>query len=628
MSLNKPPNAAGSRTGQHGVLLLAVILGSSLAMGVTWGASRLDTVTRQHATQQLDGVTRLTRLSLEAWFENHVADAELIADAPVVRELVTEMGAAAAPALAHGTHPAQSRFIDYVRPAVERRGYLDCFVVGPDGIVLASLQADRAGAPMPGAEMHRDRFAEALSGRVQFIPQVPVDSANPHALGVSVPVRSSTETIIGLLVLQIDSRAQFTRLTHAGRFGNSVEVYAFDPQGRLLTDTRFDQGLRQVGLIDGRGQGSVFLKMRDPGLDLLKNPSVSSRAEAWPLTTMATQAVRKGDGRDSSGYRNLLGQRVVGAWTYSQQLGIGVGAELDEAEALAAYRALKLALVAVSGLTACLMLALAGAFWLHRARMRRVIAAADAKLEERVAERTRDLANANGRLALEVSERRSSESRLRAVQAMLEETTEKYARLSQIDPLTELANRRRFDEFLEREWRRCIRNRSQMSLLILDFDYFKLFNDTYGHAAGDECLRAIAEVLSAAARRPGDLAARIGGEEFAVVLCDTGAEGALRVARQTHAWIEDLAIEHDTTQVVGVDNVTVSIGVASTQPELTSNPSVLVYHADEALYAAKQNGRNCIRAYESAPDERVDHDETFTRTKSIRSHELMRRTER
>jgi diguanylate cyclase (GGDEF)-like protein len=447
-------------------------------------------------------------------------------------------------------------------------------------------------------------------------------------LAILAPIRASDETVIAVLAIQIDSRQQFSDLAHSGRFGDSAELYAFDEQGRLLTDTRFDNELRRFGLLRRSAPRKTFLHLRDPGFQLSGAPGEIKQSETWPLTRMAEAATRQHRGHDGSGYRNFLGRRVLGSWLFNHELGIGLGIEIAEDEALSGYRTLsRLAMVAFC-LVTCLGLVVAAGFVAYRRRIRRITEDTNATLEQRVVERTRELASANGRLAMEVNERRSSESRLRAVQAMLEETTEKYARLSQIDPLTELANRRRFDEFLEREWRRSIRNNSQISLLWIDVDYFKLFNDTYGHGAGDECLRSVAEVLSAAARRPGDLAARVGGEEFAIVLCDTGTEGALRVARQIHAWIEDLAIEHDTTQVIGVDNVTVSIGVASTQPELTSSPSVLVYHADEALYAAKHAGRNCIRTYESSMTDAVDYDDTQTRIKSLRSHELSTRNYR
>lgn len=253
----------------------------------------------------------------------------------------------------------------------------------------------------------------------------------------------------------------------------------------------------------------------------------------------------------------------------------------------------------------------------QKKQLERHLASATQTLEQRVAERTRVLTRANERLAAEVKELRTTESRLRSAQASLEETTQKYARLSQIDPLTNLANRRKFDEFLEREWRRGVRNKMPLALVLVDVDYFKLFNDTYGHGAGDDCLREVAEVIAAAARRPGDLAARIGGEEFTVLLCDTGTEGALAVAAQIQTAIEQLSIEHETTRVFNTDIVTVSIGVVSMMPAPMIGPSVLVYRADEALYSAKQEGRNCVRCYD-------DHDGNRRSSSTMRAAPALR----
>jgi diguanylate cyclase (GGDEF)-like protein len=264
---------------------------------------------------------------------------------------------------------------------------------------------------------------------------------------------------------------------------------------------------------------------------------------------------------------------------------------------------------------------------LEKYQLEQRLAAATRMLEHGPSERIRALTRANERLAAEVEELRASESRLRSVQVTLEETTEKYARLSAIDPLTNLANRRKFDEFLEREWRRGIRHKLPLSLVLVDVDYFKLFNDTYGHGAGDDCLREVAEVIASAARRPGDLAARIGGEEFTVLLCDTGTEGAMAVAAQIQARIEQLAIEHETTRVPNTDIVTVSIGVVSMLPAPMIGPSVLAYRADEALYSAKQDGRNCIRSYDDIAGDRRSSS-TMSAAPSLRVHEsLGRRTE-
>ena len=164
--------------------------------------------------------------------------------------------------------------------------------------------------------------------------------------------------------------------------------------------------------------------------------------------------------------------------------------------------------------------------------------------------------------------------------------------LSFTDGLTGIANRRRLDQVLESEWKRVARSRTALSLLILDVDYFKRFNDALGHVAGDDCLKRIAACASTAIWRPGDLIARYGGEEFAVVLPETDEEGALEVAERLHRAVAAQAIPHPSSGVGAV--VTVSIGVATAVPALPDAPGTLLRSADEALYRAKQQGRNRI----------------------------------
>jgi diguanylate cyclase (GGDEF)-like protein len=173
--------------------------------------------------------------------------------------------------------------------------------------------------------------------------------------------------------------------------------------------------------------------------------------------------------------------------------------------------------------------------------------------------------------------------------------TEELERLSVMDGLTKIANRRSFDRHLETEWRRLTRTQRPLSLVLGDVDFFKRFNDAYGHCAGDDCLRAVARVFGTHARRAGDLAARYGGEEFVLLLPETTAAGALVVAENVRAAIEALGLEH---RAADLGHVTVSLGVASYFPDTDSPPTALVETADQALYAAKSKGRNRVVAHE------------------------------
>ncbi|MBK1987860.1 diguanylate cyclase [Sphaerospermopsis aphanizomenoides BCCUSP55] len=161
-----------------------------------------------------------------------------------------------------------------------------------------------------------------------------------------------------------------------------------------------------------------------------------------------------------------------------------------------------------------------------------------------------------------------------------------------LDGLTQIANRRCFDEVLLREWQRCTRNQQPLSLILCDADYFKAYNDTYGHPSGDNCLIKIANVLSNNVQRASDLVARYGGEEFAILLSDTTAEGAIHVANSIRKQIHHLKIPHEKSLVA--DHVTLSIGVASCIPSLEIQPEKLVNTADQALYEAKHQGRDRI----------------------------------
>ncbi|MBV8749522.1 MAG: diguanylate cyclase, partial [Candidatus Eremiobacteraeota bacterium] len=163
--------------------------------------------------------------------------------------------------------------------------------------------------------------------------------------------------------------------------------------------------------------------------------------------------------------------------------------------------------------------------------------------------------------------------------------------LAATDPLTEIANRGRFDEVLAAEWARAKRDRAPLALLLADVDYFKPFNDRYGHAAGDACLRQIARALVVNAVRPGDLVARYGGEEFAVVLPGTDGEGGIAVGERMRTAIEKLAIPH-AGSAAGI--VSVSIGVAWAEPSSDDAVDGLLRQADEALYAAKSGGRDRV----------------------------------
>ncbi|MBD2310934.1 diguanylate cyclase [Desertifilum sp. FACHB-1129] len=164
--------------------------------------------------------------------------------------------------------------------------------------------------------------------------------------------------------------------------------------------------------------------------------------------------------------------------------------------------------------------------------------------------------------------------------------------LASIDGLTQIANRRRFDEYLTQEWRRLSREKAPLSLIICDIDYFKAYNDTYGHQAGDACLKQVASTIRSVVKRPADLVARYGGEEFAVILPNTSLDGAVLLAESIRYQVKTLRIKHRSSAIN--QYITLSLGVASLTPSMKATPSQLIAIADNKLYEAKNLGRDRV----------------------------------
>jgi diguanylate cyclase (GGDEF)-like protein len=184
--------------------------------------------------------------------------------------------------------------------------------------------------------------------------------------------------------------------------------------------------------------------------------------------------------------------------------------------------------------------------------------------------------------------------------ALLEQANFQLKKLADSDGLTGIANHRRFHELLFEEWRRSVRTRTPVSLAMVDIDFFKLYNDSLGHQAGDECLRQVAQRLSSIPGRAGDLVARYGGEEFAVLLSSTDAAGGERISEELREAIESMKIPHPASPISAF--VTCSVGLGTAYPSSELFPSELVRWADVALYRAKQSGRNGVVALEIPRD--------------------------
>uniref|UniRef100_B8HNV1 Response regulator receiver modulated diguanylate cyclase n=1 Tax=Cyanothece sp. (strain PCC 7425 / ATCC 29141) TaxID=395961 RepID=B8HNV1_CYAP4 len=197
---------------------------------------------------------------------------------------------------------------------------------------------------------------------------------------------------------------------------------------------------------------------------------------------------------------------------------------------------------------------------------------------------TRALEEKNLKLQQEIQERV-------AAQTALKQANEELKKLVAIDGLTGISNRRRFDQYFQQEWSRLAREELSLGLILADLDYFKPYNDSHGHLMGDDCLRTIAQTIGRVLKRPGDLVSRYGGEEFAIVLPNTSADGTFKVAEAIRQQVQSLNLPHNQSPH-GI--VTLSLGVAALTPIVGFSPDYLIAIADRALYLAKARGRNQV----------------------------------
>jgi diguanylate cyclase (GGDEF)-like protein len=183
--------------------------------------------------------------------------------------------------------------------------------------------------------------------------------------------------------------------------------------------------------------------------------------------------------------------------------------------------------------------------------------------------------------------------------AALEQANQELHRLAMLDGLTRVANRRHFDEYLQQQWTLLTRLQQSLALILVDVDEFKRYNDHYGHLAGDDCLKQMAQTISDSILRPTDLVTRYGGEEFAIVLPFTTLDGARQVAKTIKMAVYNLGLPHATSSVS--DRLTLSLGISCMIPNPEFSLETLIFTADKALYQAKEKGRDCICHYDQLP---------------------------
>jgi len=412
-------------------------------------------------------------------------------------------------------------------------------------------------------------FNRMLKGETLFVPPINSDvplqmkngsfADNLPTIFIGSPIYDHNQDIIALLTLRIDPSSDFSRVAQLGRIGASGETYAFDNKGMLVTQSRFEQQLQQIGLVASQDTSLLSIRITDPGGNMINGYVPQMKRSQLPLTVMARSAVKGESGFNVDGYRDYRGVPVFGSWIWDSSHGFGLATEIDVEEALVShYKTRNILILAVLFIT---IVSLGGfLIWITIEKQgNEKLKKAFEKLEDLVEERTKEL------------------------QA-----------LSYQDGLTDIGNRRKFDQFLEQEWSRAMRHQESLSLIMIDIDFFKPYNDNYGHIQGDDCLKQVAKLLAKTSKRETDIVARYGGEEFVVLLPRTSLKQAKVLAEKCRQQIIEKNIEHQFTNVDNINYVSISLGVSSMIPSLDTSTSLLIKQADLKLYLAKNNGRNRV----------------------------------
>ena len=421
----------------------------------------------------------------------------------------------------------------------------------------------------------RDYFQQARQTGTTAISDV-ITSKSAGMLGVVIaePIRNSDGNFAGLLIFNLGLDNLKWYLSHV-ELGEQEYAYAVNRQSHVILhpDQAYMETMADFSGREPASQAAAgftgWSEYKDKGMGILAGyshiPSVS-----WGLVVEQPLHFAMADVANFHRTNLLI---LIGAAVLAILLSLGIAKTMAEGIANLSAATLRMAAgnleTRLEVETTDELGQLAANFNRMAAQLARrdeALRQAKEELELQVAERTRELTDANCELQ----------------------------RLSLSDALTCIGNRRYLDEYLEREWRRTLREQTSLSVVMLDIDYFKLFNDTYGHIAGDDCLRRVAGILTATIQRTTDFASRYGGEEFVLVLPATDEQGALTVAEKIRCRVEALAIPHEKSPMAGV--VTVSIGVAAAVPTRDSDVGLLLSAADRALYQAKTAGRNAVRS--------------------------------
>ncbi|HVY07209.1 MAG TPA: response regulator [Burkholderiales bacterium] len=368
------------------LIVLALVLGA-------WLLSSMQVGVRTSVRDTLNAVLRTTQGTLNLWTQVQKNRVEALASEPRMQDL-------AAQALRKSRPTGEAVRISRVpRGSIRGAGFESYCVLSRQGACLAAEGKAQAGEPHPVGRFRPDLLLLVFDGQTVLVPPLAASDDSPPTLYIVAPIRGRDGEVIAALAEGLDPADDFTRIAQLGRVGVSGETYAFDREGRMLTESRFPQTLIETGLV-APGQSSILtVSLRDPGGDMREGfRPVVPRAQQ-PLTRMAASAIDGNAGADIEGYRDYRGVDVVGVWAWDDKLGVGLAAEIDRDEAMGFYHHTRLAVIGILAATVAVAILLTLLVVLIGSRANRALRRARDALEVRVVERTGELEQSRARLA-------------------------------------------------------------------------------------------------------------------------------------------------------------------------------------------------------------------------------------
>ncbi len=407
-------NAAPAQTGSAQKLNLVIMLVVSLiavVILIAWAAlGMVQEKIRKETGEALQTVLHSTQESLTLWAENKKYYLSRLAADPRVVFLVEYLLQTPRDKDALLKSQGLDELRSFFQNNKDRFDNADFFVITPDHTNIAAMSDINLGEKSLIANQALDLFNRALRGETAMIPPIWSDAALNSSAGRSsgvqptmffaAAIKNPAGQVIAVLTQRVDPSKDFTRLIQLGRIGKSGETYAFGKYGRFLSESRFENDLRKIGLIKANGQAILTVSIRDPGGDMLKGFVPAVPRYQQPLTLMAEQATQGRSGVNVTGYRNYRGVPVYGAWLWDRDLGIGLATEIDITEALSSYYTARNVIIAVLVITVLLAIGSLVFAVLIDERANRALRKSYDELEQRVQERTTKLTESEERFSL------------------------------------------------------------------------------------------------------------------------------------------------------------------------------------------------------------------------------------